>query len=200
MTTRPYHHGNLREALLAAAVEEITTVGVSQLSLRELARRVGVSHAAPAHHFGDKTGLFTALAADGFRLLHEHTRPSLDHPDALARSGIGYLRFALRFPAHFTVMYDARLLDLADPDLVRESSIASEVLREAVRRATGARRDPRLTAQTTAAWAFVHGLATLWLAGNLPYPPTPEEVPAVARLITPALLDVARASTEQLGR
>jgi AcrR family transcriptional regulator len=169
-----YHHGDLRRALLDAAAEEIDAVGVSALSLRELARRTGVSHAAPAHHFGDKTGLFTALAAEGFRLLHEQTAPGLQRSDALVQAGIGYLRFAVAHPAHFTVMYQAHLLDLADAELIRESSIASEVLREAVRRATGARREPALTTQTTAAWAVVHGLATLWISGNLPYERTPE--------------------------
>jgi AcrR family transcriptional regulator len=66
---RPYHHGDLRRALLEAAVQAIAEVGPAAVSLRDLARRVGVSHAAPAHHFGDKAGLLTAVAADGFRRL-----------------------------------------------------------------------------------------------------------------------------------
>ncbi len=67
--TRAYHHGDLRRALLAAALEAIEESGPAALSLRDLARRAGVSHAAPAHHFGDKAGLLTALAAEGFDLL-----------------------------------------------------------------------------------------------------------------------------------
>jgi AcrR family transcriptional regulator len=198
VTSTTYHHGDLRRALLDAAAEEIAAVGISALSLRELARRTGVSHAAPAHHFGDKTGLFTALAAEGFRRLHEQTAPGLERPDALAQAGIGYLRFAVVNPAHFAVMYEARLLDLTDPDLIRESSIASEVLREAVRRATGVSRDPALTTQTTAAWALVHGLATLWITGNLPYPQDPTLASKVARSIVPALVEIATASAAQL--
>lgn len=116
---------------------------------------MGVSHAVPAHHFGDKTG-------------------------------------------HFTVMYDVRLSVLTDQQLIHESSIASEVLRESVRRATGTRRDPKLTAQTTAAWAFVHGLATLWLTGNLPYPRDPNLVDSVVPALEPALLWIAEASVKQL--
>jgi AcrR family transcriptional regulator len=193
-----YHHGDLRRALLDAAVEEIEASGVNGLSLRELARRTGVSHAAPAHHFGDKSGLFTALAAEGFRLLHERTSPGLARPDPLVQAGIGYLAFAVAYPAHFTVMYQAQLLDLTDAELIRESSIASEVLREAVRRATGVRREPALTTQTTAAWAFVHGLATLWLTGNLPYARDPKLAAKVARALTPALLEIATASAAQL--
>jgi AcrR family transcriptional regulator len=198
VTSATYHHGDLRRALLDAAAEEIAAAGVSGLSLRELARRTGVSHAAPAHHFGDKTGLFTALAAEGFRLLHERTAPGLQRPDALVQAGIGYLGFAVAYPSHFTVMYQAHLLDLADPDLIRESSVASEVLREAVRRSTGVTREPALTTRTTAAWAFVHGLATLWLTGNLPYPRDPKLAARVARAFTPALVDIATASAAQL--
>ena len=66
---RPYHHGDLERALKAAAVDLITEVGPAGFSLREVARRAGVSHAAPAHHFGDSRGLLTALAVDGFRHL-----------------------------------------------------------------------------------------------------------------------------------
>src|SRR5918994_1639788 len=69
--TRPYHHGDLRRTLLAAAVDAIAESGPTALSLRDLARRAGVSHAAPAHHFGDKAGLLTALAAEGYELLGE---------------------------------------------------------------------------------------------------------------------------------
>ena len=61
--TRPYHHGDLRQAVLTAAVAVLDESGPTQLSLRDLARRAGVSHAAPAHHFGDKAGLLTAIAA-----------------------------------------------------------------------------------------------------------------------------------------
>lgn len=85
---RPYHHGDLRAALLAAAAEQIEAVGTARLSLRELARRrAGVSHAAPAHHFVDKRGLFTVLAAEGFRMLHQRTIAALGRPDALVATG-----------------------------------------------------------------------------------------------------------------
>jgi AcrR family transcriptional regulator len=79
-TARPYHHGDLRRALIDAAVQAIAEVGPAAVSLRDLARRTGVSHAAPAHHFGDKAGLLSAVAADGFRCLaatlREPTRPA----------------------------------------------------------------------------------------------------------------------------
>ena len=67
----PYHHGDLRRTMLAAAVSAITESGSAAVSLRELARRAGVSNAAPTHHFGDKAGLLTAVAAEGYDLLAE---------------------------------------------------------------------------------------------------------------------------------
>src|SRR6187549_1461323 len=68
---RPYHHGNLRRELVDAALEELAEHGPQDLSLRALARRAGVSHAAPTHHFGDKAGLLTAIAVEGYELLAE---------------------------------------------------------------------------------------------------------------------------------
>src|SRR6516162_2006808 len=102
--TRPYHHGDLRPALLRAAVEAIGEAGPAAVSLRQVARRAGVTHAAAAYHFGDKAGLLTAVAAEGYRLLGEAL--------AAARSagsfldvGVAYVRFAVDHRAHFEVMY-----------------------------------------------------------------------------------------------
>jgi AcrR family transcriptional regulator len=195
--SRSYHHGNLRAALLAAAAADVHAAGPSQLSLRELARRAGVSHAAPAHHFTDKRGLFTALAAEGFRLLHQRTTPELARPGALLHTGRRYVEFALDHPGHFAVMFDASLLDATDEDLMRERNIAFDVLYQAVRAGTGA-GDDEVVAQGYAAWVIVHGLATLWLTGNLPYPPDSREVEAVFRDIGPVLLPVAAAAFTQL--
>ena len=72
--TRQYHHGDLRRALLRAAVETIAETGPAAMSLREVARRAGVTHAAAAYHFGDKAGLLTAVAAEGYRMLGEALR------------------------------------------------------------------------------------------------------------------------------
>jgi AcrR family transcriptional regulator len=112
-TARPYHHGNLRWAVLAAAVEAITEVGPAGVSLRDLARRAGVSHAAPAHHFGDKAGLLTALAAEGYSLLADALEAAQHRTRDFLEVGVAYVRFAVEHRAHFEVMFRP---DLYHPD------------------------------------------------------------------------------------
>ncbi|MFP3992664.1 helix-turn-helix domain-containing protein, partial [Streptomyces sp. E11-3] len=110
---RSYHHGNLRRAILTAALEVIRTDGPTGLSLRDLARRAGVSHAAPAHHFKDRAGLLTAIAAEGFDLL---AVALADAPD-LRERGVRYVRFGVEHPAHFQVMFRPELLRGDDAEL-----------------------------------------------------------------------------------
>lgn len=193
-----YHHGDLRATLLSAAADEIAVGGTAGLSLRALARRAGVSHAAPAHHFSDKRGLFTALAAEGFRLLHRRTSLALRQGDALVVTGQRYVEFALDHPAHFEVMWDNSLVNPLDEELMRERTAAFEVLYEALRTGTGAADDAEVAAQGAAAWAVVHGIATLWLSGNLPYERNSRLVESAFRDLAPALVPVARIGLEQL--
>lgn len=160
---RPYHHGDLRRAILHAALDVIAADGPSALSLRDLARRAGVSHAAPAHHFKDRTGLLTAIAADGHGLLAATLAEAGDLRDAGGR----YVRFAREHPAHFQVMFRPELLREDDLELTTARALSREQLRAAV---TGARpetpdADPRLAG--IAAWSLSHGFATLLLSGNL---------------------------------
>jgi AcrR family transcriptional regulator len=161
----PYHHGDLRRALLAAAVSAIEEHGPAALSLRDLARRAGVSHAAPSHHFGDKAGLLTALAAEGFRLLDEALRAAGE--DLLGR-GVAYVRFAVDHRAHFEVMFRPELYRRDDPEVVAAGRRTAEALRSGV----GALPTPPTGRQAElsalAAWSIVHGFATLWLGGALP--------------------------------
>lgn len=116
--TRGYHHGDLPRALLDAAVEVIAESGPAALSLRDLARRAGVSHAAPAHHFGDKAGLLTALAVQGFDLLADALRGAED----LLSAGVAYVDFAVGHRAHFDVMFR--------PDLYRSDGPEVRAARE----------------------------------------------------------------------
>jgi len=167
--TRPYHHGDLRRTLLAAAAGAIAESGPAALSLRDLARRAGVSHAAPAHHFGDKAGLLTALAAEGFTLLADELDRTREAGGGVIDAGVAYVRFAVGHRAHFAVMFQPDLLNRDDPELVAAGERASAALRDAValvgeRERAGA--EPRIAG--LAAWSIVHGFATLWLSGSLP--------------------------------
>lgn len=173
--SRAYHHGDLRRALIDAAVEAITESGPAALSLRDLARRAGVSHAAPAHHFGDKAGLLTALATQGFDLLTEALRKA---GDDLGEAGVAYVGFAVRHRAHFEVMFRPDLYRADDAEVTAARARAGEVLRAGVARHTG--RGPDV--DSLAAWSIVHGFATLWLAGALP-PRVGPDHEAAARMV-----------------
>src|SRR5690349_24467205 len=101
-----YHHGDLPEALLKATAQLVQEQGVGALSLREVARRAGVSHGAPAHHFGDKAGLLTALATQGFELFTAALRKARDEAGTeplrrFAATGYAYVLFASEHRAHF---------------------------------------------------------------------------------------------------
>jgi AcrR family transcriptional regulator len=158
-----YHHGNLRRALLDAAADVIAAQGLGALSLRDLAGRAGVSHGAPAHHFGDKTGLLTALAAEGYRLLGEALTEASAAGDFL-EAGLSYVRFAVAHPAHFQVMFSPQLYRADDPDVVDARARTDAQLYGTAPERPGV-AGPRDVA--IAGWCLVHGVATLWLAGNL---------------------------------
>ncbi len=164
---RPYHHGDLRAALLAAAEAELAQRGMEGFSLRSVAKRAGVSHAAPAHHFGDAKGLLTALAAEGFRqfLAAQGAREALaDHDPAsqLVAAGLGYVDFALARPTLFRLLWQSERPDFSDADLLQASRAAYSHLIDQVADAGG-----RSTADEAAVWAVAHGLADLLAAGRM---------------------------------
>ncbi len=166
---RRYHHGDLRGALLRAAAAEIERVGVGALSLRALARAAGVSHAAPTHHFGDKRGLLTALAAEGHRLLADVMRQALeDSGGRFLEAGVAYVRFAVSHPAHFDVMFRPELHRRDDPELRAAGAQTLTLLRGNAAPLAGGAGADRAASAALAAWSLVHGLATLHLTGNLP--------------------------------
>lgn len=163
---RPYHHGDLRRALLDAAVSEIVRIGIADLSLRALARATSVSHAAPTHHFGDKRGLLTALAAQGYRWL----AAELQAVDGFLEVGVAYVRFAAAHPAHFEVMFSPDLLHRDDSELIAARTASRAVLQSGVVRMSAGLEgfSPSSESAALAAWSLAHGLATLYLTGNLP--------------------------------
>jgi AcrR family transcriptional regulator len=166
-----YHHGDLRAALLQAAEEIIRESGVEGLTLRACARRAGVSHGAPAHHFGSVTGLLTEFAAEGFERLAEAMRQKQlkDADDQLQATGLGYIEFAMRWPEHFRVMWRSELLNEHSLRLQQARETAQEPLREALRHANARGRtlsEDELAARFELAWCCVHGYASLWVEGN----------------------------------
>ncbi|MFF2551651.1 TetR/AcrR family transcriptional regulator [Nocardia sp. NPDC058058] len=168
MAKTSYHHGDLRATLLAAASDQIAADGVDAISLRSLARRAEVSHAAPAHHFGDRAGLLTALAIEGFELL----TAELNAADGDFRAAaIAYVRFALRHPGHFDVMYRRDLLHTDDARLVQARNRSGAALRAgAAANQPDPGEQPQLATQL-AAWSMVHGFAVLWREGALEQSP-----------------------------
>ena len=173
---RPYHHGDLASALLDASEAELAEKGIEGFSLRGVAKRAGVSHAAPAHHFGDVDGLLTALAARGFErfLARQQTfRQQARHePQAqLQASGLGYVVFALENPALFRLMFGSRRPDFGSERLGRAANTAFEALVRQVADVTGNHtpptKDRSVLTDVGAAWAIVHGLADLLASGRL---------------------------------
>ncbi|TQM84348.1 TetR family transcriptional regulator [Saccharothrix saharensis] len=160
-TPRPYHHGDLRRAVLDAAVDAITEHGPAGVGLRDLARRVGVSHAGPVHHFKDKAGVLTALAAEGFGLLADALDATVALGGDMVELGAAYVRFAVDHRAHFEVMFRPDLYRGDDPALVEARDRAGAALAGGV----ADRPDPELA--RVAAWSLVHGFATLWNTGAL---------------------------------
>jgi AcrR family transcriptional regulator len=168
MTALPrsqYHHGDLRTVILAETARLVAERGADGVSLRQLAREAGVSHAAPAHHFTDRRGLFTALAAEGFRLLAKAL--SAARPNFID-AALAYVRFAMEHPGHYAVMFDRSRLDVSDPGLAAAEADAAHELSQGV--ATLA--DPHAAADPAgaelAAWSLVHGFALLWLNKSVP--------------------------------
>ncbi|WKX73520.1 TetR/AcrR family transcriptional regulator [Streptomyces sp. XD-27] len=181
---RPYHHGDLRRAILTAALDVVAADGPGAISLRDLARRAGVSHAAPAHHFKDRAGLLTAIAAEGYSLLADAlAEVPAGTPDSLRELGVQYVRFALAHPAHFEVMHRPELLHRDDLEFVAARSLAWHRLRRGVESRAAAGRGPDLEQAVLAAWSLAHGYATLRLSGNIPGEGDPAEAfRALARL------------------
>lgn len=170
-----YHHGDLRSALLEAAEQELAAKGVERFSMRGVAKRAGVSHAAPAHHFKDVNGLLTALAALGFRKLVERQKVFMADAkpaawNQLMASGLGYVVFALENPPVFRLMFSSDRPDLENPELKEAVDLSYAVMVDQLRILHGAGPDenPAVGIDMAAAWAVVHGLADILASNRLP--------------------------------
>jgi hypothetical protein len=174
---RAYHHGDLHEALLLAAKRVADREGLAGLTLRAVAREAGVSHAAPAHHFGDITGLLSELAAIGF----QRFRSAMTEAAAKAKTAgtsegearaKAYVGFARDNRCMFQLMFRAEKLDYQRP-MLQEASIQAF---ENLARAVGAKRHEDVSpdhltlpqaAEIARLWSMVHGFALLYLDGRL---------------------------------
>ncbi len=163
---RTYHHGDLRAALLAAGLRALETTGVSEISLRALAREVGVSATAVYRHFPDKRALLGAMALEGLaRLGQMQKQAAIDAGDqAFAATGRAYVRFALANPSLFRLAFTHCA---GRQDALPQSDLAASMLLKNAARATGG---DEVAARRYAlqAWALVHGLAMLMLDGQIP--------------------------------
>jgi AcrR family transcriptional regulator len=184
--TRPYHHGDLRAAVLTAAVDAITEVGPAGVSLRDLARRAGVSHAAPAHHFWDKAGVLTALAAEGYDLLADALTTAGERTQDFLEVGVAYVRFAIDHRPHFEVMFRPDLYHPDDPAVRAARQRAGAALSRGIGSLPETQAGPDARLAGIAAWSLVHGFATLWLNGALP-PELGTDPEATARAVAAIL-------------
>ncbi len=170
---RRYHHGDLRSALVAAAEDELSEKGVEGFTLRGCAKRAGVSHAAPAHHFKDATALLTALAATGFeRFLAMQLKFQADAPktprDQMLASGLAYIAFARDHPALFRLIFSSDKPDYTDAALLGAADTAFGHMVAGVRALYGHDTpEDRLMLDVAATWAIVHGVADLVNSGKL---------------------------------
>lgn len=186
-----YHHGDLRRALVEAALDLLARDGTEALGLRELARRVGVSAAAPYRHFRDRQALIQAVAAAGFQKFDAEVSGAKDGvapEDQFAAMAEAYVHFALVNPRLYRLMFSSELGKFEDPELRRAADAAYASLAVAA-----AREDPDAPGEAAiGAWAFVHGLSMLLLDGQL-LGVTPETADPLIRKLT-------RRSAEQLRR
>ena len=163
---RGYHHGDLRQALVAAGLKALKTTDIADISLRRLAREVGVSATAVYRHFPDKRALLAALASEGLDRLGRFQQAAVvaAGEGAFAESGRAYVRFALAHPALFRLIFThCEGIDAEG----HESGIAAQMLQASAAQKAGG--DPVATQRIAVqAWALVHGLAMLMLDGQLP--------------------------------
>jgi AcrR family transcriptional regulator len=166
-----YHHGDLRKALIDAAAALAAESGRESVSLREVAKRASVSHAAPYHHFSGKAELLHAVALEGFRLMDAemrmavHKKSMADPYDRLQAIGLAYIRFAARYPHYFKAMFRGVTPNEAFPDPEDHGQKNFDGLVRAVQGCIGEKGKPgkRTMNLVLTAWSIVHGMASLWV-------------------------------------
>jgi AcrR family transcriptional regulator len=198
---RGYHHGNLKEALIHAALELIAKKGPAGFTFAEAARWAGVSPAAPYRHFRDRDELLIDVARRGFDQFEVALARAWDggRPDASSafyRLGKAYLRFAKNEPAYYSAMFETGIPPDASPELRDAGERAFAVLRTATEQLVATRapkQRPPILMMTLHIWAVSHGIASLFGRGDAarrPFPMSPEDLWEAAVLIYLNGLDV----------
>jgi AcrR family transcriptional regulator len=180
-----YHHGDLSAALLNAGEEVLEELGLRGFTLRECARRAGVSHAAPKHHFGDVSGFLTAIATRGFQQLSQMLQDQIDKAGDLTgeftATGKAYVHFAESYPEHFRIMFRSDLLDVDSGPLLSATNKTFTVLTNVILRQRG---EPEISSMDAGkptnfdeviddiviSWCHIHGFAHLKLERQIPIP------------------------------
>ncbi len=175
-STGGYHHGNLQAALEDAALDLLETTSAAKISLREVARRAGVSHNAPYHHFGDRAALLRALGVRGMAALlaaQEEAVAAADGPVERVRAlGLAYVRYAAAHPQAFALVFDPDYCAAGSPSaemsplIARNEDLLGGEVEALVREPGYEGRDP--VALSAALWSTVHGMAQLVTLGHLP--------------------------------
>jgi AcrR family transcriptional regulator len=190
--SRPYHHGNLRRALLDEALATIRAEGVDGLTLRQIGARVGVSRTALYRHFADKRALLTAVASEGFRTLREQLVTAWEEGGrgsaAFQAMGVTYIHFAVANPSHYRVMFGGFVDPQNETELATEAEGAFQALVDAL---TALQRNDVVLGDDAVlmarfVWSVVHGVAMLGIDGQLREPGGIEELMryAIERLRT----------------
>jgi AcrR family transcriptional regulator len=197
--TKAYHHGDLRAALLDEAATMIAEAGSASITMRALGRRLGVSRAAAYRHFKDKTALLVAVAAAGFKRLEDRLQTIDVGPrssiEQLRRMGEEYVRFALENPAHYRLMYGKEALTRQEVPELREAANAIfehlvGVIQAHQKSGRIKRQDAR--AQAYVAWSAMHGLASLWIEGQIQ---ATDDIDGLVRQTTRTLVEGMRRRT-----
>lgn len=172
-----YHHGDLRQALLDAAIALLQKKDVQSLSLRQVAREAGVSHTAPYRHFEDKEALLGAIAEEGFIEFGSYLQSAVDQTpnqpvECLMAAGVAYIRYALDYPTHFRIMFSHFPSgESTDSSLHKTSTSTFQILVNIIlagQIAQVMRSDQAAEFLALGKWSFVHGVAMLLLDGMLP--------------------------------
>lgn len=174
--SQSYHHGNLRRVLIDAAVKIISEQGAGDLSLRQIAKRAGVSHAAPYRHFKDKNAIFAAVAKEGFDMMLRETEDRIastkgNELDHFAVCGLSYIDFAINYPSHYRVMFGTRLdnsyfSEVLKPESIPVFKLLLDIIMVCQEKNFLKGGDPHEMAM--AAWSIVHGFAMLRIDRHVP--------------------------------